>query len=219
MLESELFLLLERTADAAYAVTTDGEVVAWNDAAERLFGFARDEVIGRSVHQVLDARDALGTDALAGGTEAAARPAEESGLTPDFDLDVRTRSGERLWVNVSTIVFDNPRTGRRLFLRLARDASARRHQAELLERAAAVGRQLVALAGTSAGHAPVEPLSDQERRVLALFAQGRNTVAVTRALGISAQTLRNHLHHINRKLRTHSRVEAVTHAIRRGLID
>jgi len=219
MLESELFLLLERTADAAYAVTTDGEVVAWNDAAERLFGFARDEVIGRSVHQLLDARDALGTDALAGGTEAAARPAEESGLTPDFDLDVRTRSGERLWVNVSTIVFDNPRTGRRLFLRLARDASARRHQAELLERAAAVGRQLVALAGTSAGHAPVEPLSDQERRVLALFAQGRNTVAVTRALGISAQTLRNHLHHINRKLRTHSRVEAVTHAIRRGLID
>jgi DNA-binding CsgD family transcriptional regulator len=31
--------------------------------------------------------------------------------------------------------------------------------------------------------------------------------------------LRNHLHHINRKLRTHSRLEAVTHAQQRGLLD
>ncbi|HKU61032.1 MAG TPA: LuxR C-terminal-related transcriptional regulator [Gemmatimonadales bacterium] len=40
-----------------------------------------------------------------------------------------------------------------------------------------------------------------------------------RRLKISAQTLRNHLHHINRKLRTHNRLEAVTHAQRRGLLD
>ena len=33
---------------------------------------------------------------------------------------------------------------------------------------------------------------------------------IARTLGITAQTLRNHLHHINRKLRTHNRLEAVT---------
>jgi DNA-binding CsgD family transcriptional regulator len=37
-------------------------------------------------------------------------------------------------------------------------------------------------------------------------------------MGISSQTLRNHLYHVNRKLGTHNRLEAVVHAVRRGLI-
>ena len=44
-------------------------------------------------------------------------------------------------------------------------------------------------------------------------------IAISRTLKISPQTLRNHLHHINDKLRTHNRLEAVTHAQRRGLIE
>ena len=67
-------------------------------------------------------------------------------------------------------------------------------------------------------HTPVEALSDQERRILTLFAEGGNPAGIARTLRISPQTLRNHLHHINRKLRTHNRLEAVTHAQRRGLI-
>jgi DNA-binding CsgD family transcriptional regulator len=41
---------------------------------------------------------------------------------------------------------------------------------------------------------------------------------VATALGISAQTLRNHLRHVNQKLGTHNRLEAVIHAAHRGLI-
>jgi DNA-binding CsgD family transcriptional regulator len=43
-------------------------------------------------------------------------------------------------------------------------------------------------------------------------------VDIARELHISSQTLRNHLHHINQKLGTHTRLEAVIHAIRRRLI-
>jgi len=53
---------------------------------------------------------------------------------------------------------------------------------------------------------------------LQLFAEGNTSATIARTLGISAQTLRNHLHHINRKLHTRSRLEAVTHAQRRGLL-
>jgi len=220
MLENELFALLEHTADAAYTVTVGGEIYSWNRAAERLFGYPASAVLGRNVDEVLEARDSLGTDALAGGLEAAARHWDgTTGGIANFDLEVRARSGDRLWVNVSTIVFDNQRTGRRLFVRLARDITQRRREEELLERMLAVARQLVSLAEDASGHAPVEPLSDQERRILELFAQGRNPATIARALSISPQTLRNHLHHINRKLRTHNRLEAVTHAQRRGLID
>ena len=220
MLETELFALLEQTADAAYAVTGAGEICSWNAAAARLFGYAADEALGRNIDEILDARDALGTEALAGGLEAATRQWDGSsdGIA-NFDLEVRNRSGDRLWVNVSTIVFDNRRTGRRLFVRLARDITLRRQNEELLGRMVEVARQVVSLTDNASDHAPVEPLSDQERRILKLFAEGGNPAMIAKRLRISPQTLRNHLHHINRKLRTHNRLEAVTHAQRRGLID
>ena len=220
MLETELFALLEQTADAAYTVTDDGEICSWNGAAERLLGYPASEVLHKNIDAVLDARDALGTHALAGDAEAATRRWDEtSGGVPNFDLEVRTRSGSRIWVNVSTIIFDNRRTGRRLFVRLAHDIDQRRRNEELLNRMLDVARQLVSLADDAPHHAPVEPLSEQERRILTLFAEGTNSATIARTLGISAQTLRNHLHHINRKLRTHNRLEAVTHAQRRGLIE
>lgn len=219
MLETELFALLEQTADAAYTVTERGEICSWNRAAEQLFGYPASEVLRRHIDDVLGARDTLDTTALAGGSEAATRQWGEawSGI-PNFDLEVRTRSGDRIWVNVSTIVVDNRRTGRRLLVRLARGIVQRRRNEELMSRLVEAARQVVAL--TDDGHhAPVEPLSEHERRILKLFAEGNNSTSIARKLKISPQTLRNHLHHINQKLRTHNRLEAVTHAQRRGLID
>jgi DNA-binding CsgD family transcriptional regulator len=124
-----------------------------------------------------------------------------------------------LWVNVSTIVFDNRRTGRRLLIRLARDITRRREKDDAYTRMLDVARHFVSLNDEPPDHSPVEPLSVQERRILTLFAAGGRPTAIARKLKISPQTLRNHLHHINRKLRTHNRLEAVTHAQRRGLID
>ena len=219
MLEMELFALLEQTADAAYTVADDGEICSWNAAAERLFGYAAADVLGHNIHEVLDARDALGTKALAGGLEAPTRHWDHGTGIPNFDLEVSTQPGTRIWINVSTIVFDNPRTGRRLFVRLARDMTEHRRREALLTRMSELAHQVVALTDNASDHAPIEPLSDQERRILALFAHGSNAATIAGRLKISPQTLRNHLHHINRKLRTHNRLAAVTHAQRRGLID
>jgi PAS domain S-box-containing protein len=220
MLEPELFALFERTADAAYTVTEDGTICSWNHAAETLFGYPAAEALGADVEQLLEARDTLGTSAIAGGRRTATRHWDAaSGGIPNFDLEVRTRPGARIWVSVTTIIFDNPRTGRRLFVRLVHDIDQRRRNEELLQRMLEAARQFVSLAQDAPDHAQVEPLSDHERRILQLLDDGKSAAAVARQLRISPQTLRNHLHHINRKLRTHSRLEAVTHARRRGLLD
>ncbi len=220
MLESELFGLLEQTTDAAYTVTTEGEVRSWNTAAERLFGYTKEAIIGKDINAVLDARDDLGTAALAGGQSTAARPSKGTGRgIPHFDLEVRAHSGERIWINVSTIVYDDSRTGERLFVRLARDVSHRRRAEHLATQFVQAARDVVSLAEVAPAAAPVAELTTQERRILRLFAQGRDASTIARRLAISAQTLRNHLHRINRKLRTHNRLEAVTHALRRGLLD
>jgi PAS domain S-box-containing protein len=220
MLESELFTLLEHTTAAAYTVTAHGAICSWNAAAEQLFGYAAGDVLHREIDDVLEARDTLGTRALAGGSDAAVRQSHgpSTGI-PNFDLEVRVRAGHDVWVNVSTIVFDNHRTGRRLFVRLAHDITLRRRKEELLDRMMDVVRQPAALASKASAHARVEPLSDKERSILTLLAAGTNPVVVADKLSISAQTLRNHLHRVNRKLRTHNRLEAVTHALRRGLIE
>jgi PAS domain S-box-containing protein len=220
MLESDLFALLENTADAAYTVTPDGEICSWNHAAELLLGYPASEVLTRNIDDVLKARDSMGTLALAGGSDATTRNWHEmSGGVPNFDLEVQTRSLEKMWVNVSTIVFNNSRTGRQLFVRLMHDVDQRHRNEQLVKRMVEVARELIILSESASNHAPVTPLSDQERRILALFAQGTDPATIAANLNISAQTLRNHLHHINRKLRTHNRLEAVTHAQRRGLID
>jgi PAS domain S-box-containing protein len=220
MLESELFALLEHTADAAYTVTTDGEICSWNRSAELLLGHPASEVLHRNIDDVLKARDTMGTPALAGGSEATPRNWNEtSGGVKNFDLEVETRAGERLRVNVSTIIFNNQRTGRQLFVRLMHDDDLRRRNEELVQRMVDAAREVVLRFEDAASHSPINPLSDQERRILALFADGSDPSAIATELNISAQTLRNHLHHINRKLRTHNRLEAVTHAQKRGLID
>ena len=221
MLEAELFALLENTADAAYTVSGDGTIKSWNRAAEALFGYEAKAVLNRKIDDVLRAEDVLGTDPLAGGTDAAARHWDAAnGGIPNFDLHVRARDGRQLQVNVSTIVFDNSRTGHRMFIRLVRDVTARRIREGVLERMQDVARELLSLTGEGTDpHSPTEALSEQERRILRMFAEGRSSAAIARGLKISPQTLRNHLHHINRKLRTHNRLEAVTHAQRRGLID
>ena len=220
MLETDLFALLENTADAAYTVNEEGEICSWNAAATELFGYEPREMLGRLVDDFLEARDKLGTDPLAGGEESAARRWKgTSSGPPNFDLEVRRKSGERIWVNVSTIVFDNQRTGRRLFVRLMRDISHRRRTEDALRGMVSAAKEVVSLTDNAPHTAPVEVLSEQERRILTLFAKGANPAFIARELSISSHTLRNHLHHINRKLRTHNRLQAVTHARLRGLID
>jgi len=220
MLEPELFALLEQTADAAYTVTENGEICSWNEAAEQLFGYAASEVLGRNIDEVTEAHDTSGARALAAGSDSATRGrGTASAGIPNFDLEIRTKSLGRIWVNISTIVFDNRRTGRRLFVRLARGIENDRRNEELVTRMLESARQLIALAHDPSHHGAVESLSEQELRILKLFAEGRSSTTIGRQLHISPQTLRNHLHHINLKLRTHNRLEAVTHAQRRGLIE
>ena len=137
---------------------------------------------------------------------------------PNFDMNVKTRSGERLWINMSTLVFDNPRTGRRLVIHLAHDISEQKKTEDLVHKMLDLSQQLNQAGEAAARPSPALPLSEQEKHILRLFAQGKDSPEIAKSLNISLQTLRNHLHHINQKLRTHNRLEAVMNAMQRKLI-
>ena len=61
MLEQELFDFIKAAADAAFSVNEQGEILSWNAAAERLFGYTGSEVLGKGCYEVLHGRGALGT--------------------------------------------------------------------------------------------------------------------------------------------------------------
>jgi len=218
MLDRDLFELFEHTADAAFIVSDSGEICSWNASAERLFGFVRAEAIGTTCSELFEGRDALGT--LVSTENCHFRDCAWAGtLTPDFDLEVTVRSGRRMWVNVSTITYEDAKTGRRRIVHLARTVDGRKRTEALVHGVLEMSRQLVATSDEGQRPAPVAPVSEQELRILSGFAEGRRAGEIARALKITPQTLRNHLHRINQKLGTHTRMEAVLHAIRRNLIS
>jgi len=217
MLESELFALLEGTTDAAFAVTEEGEILSWNKSAEKLFGYPSTAAIHSTCYDILEGMGPLGTRVChqhCSVMECAGGNAD----IPNFDMSVKTRSGKRVWINMSTIVFNNQRTGRRLLIHLAHDISERKKSEKLTHKMLELSKQLTSLGEGSVHAEPVPGLSEQEINILRMFAEGKESDEVTGVLRISPQTLRNHLHHINQKLGTHNRLEAVMNAIQRKLI-
>lgn len=72
----------------------------------------------------------------------------------------------------------------------------------------------------SAGEgSPEQALSDREREVLALVAQGLTNGEIAEQLHVSTHTVRNHVTNILGKLGVSRRVEAATFAVREGIVD
>ena len=217
MLESELFSFLENTTDAVFVVTDQGQIRFWNKPAEKLFGYSAAEAKGKTCFELLHGVGALGTQVChenCSVLECVGSPAE----VPNFDLKVTGRSGECLWVNISTVIFHNQRTGQRLLAHLAHDITEQKEQDKVVRQVLTLSKELSKLGDRIGRVSPVSPLSVQEIEILRMFAGGKSPSTIAKKLGISPQTLRNHLHHINQKLRTHNRLEAVMHAMQRKLI-
>ena len=75
-------------------------------------------------------------------------------------------------------------------------------------------------AGPSAGDLadPYESLTDREKQVLKLVADGRSNKEVAELLGISVKTAMSHRERIMEKLGLHSRTELIRFAIKQGVI-
>ena len=69
-----------------------------------------------------------------------------------------------------------------------------------------------------AGADPYDTLTDREKQVLKLVAEGKSNKEVAELLGISVKTAMSHREHVMEKLEVHNRTELVRFAIKRGVI-
>ena len=216
MQHEELFTFLGKTADTAFGVNERGEVCFWSEAAEKLFGWSKKKALHNSCYALLQGIDVLSTPTLTKDFYARELSREPWGI-PSFDLEVATSFGRRIWVNLSSLLFEDSRSHYRLAVHLARDISERKKREELLDNMLRVFKQLKAANG-GGRPSPISPLSGKEQGILQLFWRGKSASEVARDQEITLQTLRNHLHHINEKLGTHDRLQAVVHAMHRNLL-
>ena len=68
------------------------------------------------------------------------------------------------------------------------------------------------------GSANRSELTEREREVLSLLADGLSNAAIADKLTVSVHTVRNHISNLSAKLGAHSKLEALSIAVRDGLL-
>ena len=217
MLERQLAELLEGTADAAFTVDLQGEIRTWNKAAENLFGHPASRALGKPCTTFVGCRVDGRAPVCCESCDVieCVRAGQD---VSNFDMEISTRAGRRVWVNVSLMVTYDEHTGRCLIIHLMRDIRQRKKAEQLTGEMFRIAKKLVSNAEQSGDLSPIIPLTAQEKKILGLFVAGKATKEVAAELQISVSTLRNHISHINQKLHTRSRTEAVMQSLKRGII-
>lgn len=103
------------------------------------------------------------------------------------------------------------------------DAVRRAHAGEILLPTAVIGRLVTSLAARRREHVQrqdtLDRLTQREREILDLISEGADNKTMAERLVVSPHTVRTHVQNLLAKLGAHSKLEALTIAARRGLVD
>jgi PAS domain S-box-containing protein len=213
-----------RMAPVAMAITADaeGRFVEVNDAFRRLVGYQSEELLGRAANEL----------------EIWDNPEQRCGLEAEItrrggirNHDVRLQPKDGAPVDCLVSAERIALRGDQCVLWLYQDITQRRHsELALVEAIEAVMKDAswfsrsimdkLATLRTPAASAPPPPqtdLSRREREVLELIALGLDDRAIAERLGLSGNTVRNHVSRLYAKIGVNRRSAAVIWARERGI--
>ena len=124
-LREQMSQTLEQAADAVVTIDEDNRVSFFNAAAERLWGYDRDEVIGQNVRMLVPERHRANHDEYVNRNR---RTGEDRLVGQSLELDSQRKNGETFWLNLSlskTVLKD-----RTLYTAFARDITEQVEQRE-----------------------------------------------------------------------------------------
>lgn len=181
-----------RSGDAFFAFDARLDVIAWNDAAERLTGIKAEDAVGQPCWDVLHGVSERG-DLICHSGCSNARLAREGWPKSCSRMVISTPAGRKL---ISVSMISVHRDGEEpVVLNLLRNGYA--------------------VEGTKKA---TRKLTARQIEVLQCLAAGMPVRSIASQLGISETTTRNHVAGILRRLDCHSQLEAVAEARRLELI-
>ncbi len=217
--------IVDNSARAAIAADSSNLIVAWNAAAVELFGFTEDEVIGKNLQLVTQARDVHGNRLSL--DHGALHDMLRIGEAPNsFELTIITATGKMLRVTVAVVSVLGPRPNEYNLIYLMTPMHRRRRADEAIDRLLAqVNIPGVTVPGSNTpggaeqrGSRPQPHLTRRQLEVLLLIAEGKRSNEIADDLGISVHTVRTHIQGILRTLGAANRLEAVSRALHERII-
>lgn len=220
---SELFEALSSTADGAFAVDNELRIRYWNEAAEKITGFGTRDVLGQKCYQILQGYDQE-RRLICMECCHVAKLALKSEPVSNYDIRSLTKKGDKCWLNMSIITAKKGGNGyKKLIVHLFRDVTQKKDGEiffrKILETANRYHNISIELGDGRDPHILIEDLTGREREVLNHLTRGLSSQEIAEALSISQHTVRNHIQRVLKKLQVHSRLEAVTYALKNGLSD
>lgn len=190
--------VLDQVDLAVIATTADGVVTIWNTRAESLYGWSREEALGRHISELTVPPESRAVaeeimDAIRNGVpwQGSFRLARKDGSTFTAfvkDSPILDETGNLIGVVGVSIEVNDPE--------LARAVRA------------------VFAGGNNRNHGRrARTLSPREREILGLLARGLTGEQIAERLVLSPETIRTHIRNAREKLGASTRVEAVTMAL------
>lgn len=214
-----LLSALRASPTPAMASDARGRVIFWNRAAERAFSRPAASTMGRRCHELIQARDVFGNRFCMENCSVVDMARRNEAIRP-FEWQVAGSPRER------------PKKAQVQIVRVPGDGPGQYSLVHLLEPIdddVRLSRMLSALQARPGNGGPScarpaepekalvsPPLTRREREVLACIARGLQNKEIATQLGISLATVRNHVHAILEKLDVHSKLEALSLAVRQG---
>ncbi|WP_322522235.1 PAS domain S-box protein [Guyparkeria halophila] len=124
-LREQMSQTLEQAADAVVTIDEHNRVSFFNAAAEQLWGYDRDEVIGENVRMLVPERHQANHDDYVNRNR---RTGEDRLVGQSLELDSQRKNGEKFWLNLSlskTVLKD-----RTIYTAFARDITEQVEQRE-----------------------------------------------------------------------------------------
>lgn len=176
-----LMALVQSSRDAIYSRTFEGTVTFWNPAAETMFGFSSEEIVGRPIHLLVPPEKKDEIDEV---TERI----RQGEIVSGYHTIRVTKDGQRIPVALTAFPL--------------RDESGAPKGIGSSIRSLLVSPEL------RQSYDKLERLSPRERQLLGALADGLSNNEIAAHLGISEQTVKNYVSRILLKLGVASRAQA-----------
>jgi PAS domain S-box-containing protein len=222
-LTKEIFRSLEDTADGVFIVDSGLQIHMWNNAAEKILGFGKDDVEGQFCYQVLQGTNEEG-EPICSKHCRVSKLSRRSESVSSYDTRVRTNHDELCWLNMSILTLRvSKNSDDVMIVHMFRDISQKKNDEilfnQILEKARRYKKNSANIKDDAVPEYQVDKLTRRQQEVLTLLARGFTTREIASSLSISQYTARNHIQLIFQKFHVHSRLEAVAFALKNGLLD
>lgn len=210
--------VIARAGAAAFATDEKGRIAIWNKGAEEMLGHSASQVLGKSCHEIICGHDVFG-NRFCDRQCSLGFMVERHETVRHFELDIRGESGEMIPTHVSIVVFPGSRPRQYTMVHFIERVDRHREANALVRRI--LTEQHPTLRVLTVDESPTrqyQPLTSREIQILRLLAEGASTKGIADSLFISVTTTRNHVQNILRKLEVHSKLEAVSLALRTHLL-